>query len=352
MAVQQSSTKVIFDMETFNLESLFCLALLISFKEIELKAVTLYPGTLEQVGVIRDLLEKLNIKNCLIGGITQTNKERINNLAEKLSLLHGYDLSMVDKSYYNYVSAKKDYADNTQQNIINEVIKKNKKVHILSGAPLLNISNAIIANKEFKVDRLFIQGGYIGNNFENNELNPAFQRKKSCYSYNVNEDYKAFEFIKNNSRMFNSIVMIGRNITHKFNYDLKFHREFFKLKHLNKANEFIYNGMASFLFSEKKSMEWRNSLMAMIARGTIKLPSFNFNEKHPYTPIPIKVHKVRGLVHEEIFSEIDFHSNIFGIVNTNIDRIIKINTNENLHKNLYSLGNKGIKSTSDDLEVS
>lgn len=355
MIMQNNFIKVIYDMETFNVEDIFCLALLLSFKEIDLKAVTLYPGTMEQVGVIRELFKLLNVRNCLIGGAVLSNKDRINNLAEKLKIKHGYNSSMVNDFYLNLLTWKKEYADDTQQNIINNLIKKNKKVQIISGAPLLNISNSIAINKEFKLDRLFIQGGFLGNNFENNILPDIFKEKSACYSFNLNEDYTSFEFIKNHSEQINNIVLVGRNITHQFNYDLKFHKEFFKLKDLNAANEFIYNGMNTYFHLHGKPLEWKDPLTAMILRETIKLNNFILNPKHPYTPIPVDVIKFKGKVREEIFSSINFHSNIFGIINLNRERIIKLNTFDNLYNNSNIQLNKTINKleiNKDDIEIS
>ena len=58
---------MVFDMETQDPDDFLCLLFLASHPRVRLKAVTLVPGSQEQVGLVRWALERLGVVNVAIG---------------------------------------------------------------------------------------------------------------------------------------------------------------------------------------------------------------------------------------------------------------------------------------------
>ena len=58
---------MVFDMETQDPDDFLCLLFLASHPRVRLKAVTLVPGSQEQVGLVRWALERLGVANVAIG---------------------------------------------------------------------------------------------------------------------------------------------------------------------------------------------------------------------------------------------------------------------------------------------
>ena len=58
---------VCFDMETQDPDDFLCLLFLASHPSVRLKAVTLVPGSQEQVGLVRWALERLGLSNVAVG---------------------------------------------------------------------------------------------------------------------------------------------------------------------------------------------------------------------------------------------------------------------------------------------
>ncbi|MCP4521067.1 MAG: nucleoside hydrolase [Cytophagales bacterium] len=113
----------IFDMETSDPDDVLTLCLLANHKYANLRAVTVTPGTNEQIGLVKHVLKRLGL-DIPVGGF------RIN------------DESMwVSPYYYKWLGKfQAAISDDEGYKIIQETIKKYPNTTVVTGAPLKNFT--------------------------------------------------------------------------------------------------------------------------------------------------------------------------------------------------------------------
>jgi inosine-uridine nucleoside N-ribohydrolase len=241
---------IIWDMETSDPDDFITLLLLLDHPAVDLRAVTITPGSPDQVGLVRAALSWF-ARDLPIGAFDMTH-ERV-----AVSRWHYEVYGAIPASHDALVGA--------------EVLLTYCDAHttLLTGAPLKNLGAAIqLANARgqvLRIGRLVAQGGFAGEG-----VVPAakqleqFKGLATCPSFNLNGDPQsalaALAYPGIFSRRF-----VSKNVCHAVLYDAHLHALFNDAKHLRLSLELIWKGMDHYLRKKPAGKKFHDPLAACCA---------------------------------------------------------------------------------------
>src|SRR5208283_5433988 len=142
---------LIFDMETADPDDVLTLCMVSNHPQVNLVAVTVTPGSRHQIGLVKHVLSKLEMKI----PVGSKNKE--------------HPKECVSAFHYNWLgNIAPAEPDGTGAEIIAQAVKEYPDLTIVCGASLGNIAAAV--NAGVIIERLVIQGGFAGDNIMPPEL--------------------------------------------------------------------------------------------------------------------------------------------------------------------------------------
>lgn len=190
----------VFDMETSDPDDVFALALLATHPRSKLVGVTIHPGGLDQVGVARHILDRLGCTGVPIGaGTPKSAKPRV-------SQFHYEWLGQVPECQ----------PQGTATEVIRGVLDSYPHAHLVTGAALTNIAEALkILSPRFFIEWT-CQGGFAGDNVVPPEHRlPKFAGKVTCPTFNLNGDPRAAkELLCGDSSPFWVRRLVSKNVCH------------------------------------------------------------------------------------------------------------------------------------------
>ncbi len=231
---------IICEVETCDPDDFMMICFLCSHPESNLLAINITPGSNDQVGLIRALLNKLN-KKVLIG------VRKIN-----------YDKSCVSEFHNKIIEFKPELPDGTGADITNEIYSKYPDAIYVSGSPSYNLKAALEQNKELKIPLFIQQGGFISNQYTKNPLK-KFEGIKECQSANINDKVLVNYLL--NSTQIDKKVFVSKNICHGVIYNDKYH-EILKNIDRKPALNILFNSMGIYLQGRKDGKAFHDPLAA------------------------------------------------------------------------------------------
>ena len=198
---------VIFDMETGDPDDVMTLCVLATHPRVDLRAVTVFPGGRDQVGIVKHVLNLLGRSGVPVGAGTPKKN------APHVSGFHYKWLGHIDPAD----------ADGPAAEVMVKALKYEAST-LLTGAALTNVHQA------FKLDRTaFVQkwwtcqGGFAGDNVVPPEHRlPKFTGRITCPTYNLGGDRTAAETLIN-CGLFSQIRFVSKNVCHGIIYDRTMH---------------------------------------------------------------------------------------------------------------------------------
>lgn len=192
---------IIFDMETGDPDDMVTLLMLLKNNDVNLKAVTCYEGSAEQIGLIKHVIA-MSGKSIPVAGWNSENK----------------GLS----PYYGEVvgSWKPQAAEMTPVELLLTTL--NEDTTLLTGAPLTNISKYLQAYPCNTITRTITQGGYLGNIIPEERVLDKFKGRKAIRTYNLTQDTDAFTVV-NSSPQIQDLTYITKDLCHGFLYTKEIH---------------------------------------------------------------------------------------------------------------------------------
>ncbi|MBD1921729.1 nucleoside hydrolase [Microcoleus sp. FACHB-831] len=235
---------VVWDMETGDPDDFLTLLLLIGHPEVNLKAVTITPGTPDQIGLVRYAIAEFNL-DIPVGAYN------IEHPKQCVSKWH-YDT-------YGNIPPSRDAEPG------GEILLRycDENTTLITGCPLKNVGSAMKLN--FKVGRLFAQGGFAGEGVVPSEKQlDKFKGMVTCPTYNLNGDSKsalaALSYSGINIRRF-----VSKNVCHGVYYDQNMHEYFAAVKAKSKSLAWIWQGMDVYLRSHQSGKKFHDPLAACCA---------------------------------------------------------------------------------------
>ncbi|CAF0975197.1 unnamed protein product [Rotaria sordida] len=170
--------QVVFDMETGDPDDFITLLFLLGHPMVHLKAVTVVPGTPDQIGFLRYVLDRFDRSDLPLGVFNMHAKPALSKFHLKI---------------YENTSIK----ESTEALDGSDVLLKHcdEKTILICGGPLKNVAKAIKTG-QFKLGRLVAQGGFAGDNIVPEEKRLSkFNGRITCPTFNLGADIKATKIV-------------------------------------------------------------------------------------------------------------------------------------------------------------
>ena len=245
-AVLKNKINMVFDMETADPDDVFTLCILSHHPKVNLVGVTISPGSLHQVGLVKFILNKLNLSI----PIGSKNK---NHAKECVSQFH-----------YNWLGkVEPTFPDETGEEVLLSLIRSFPDLEIVCGASLGNIA-ALLKNK-IELQKLVIQGGFAGSNIvPENLVLDKFKNKITCPTFNLNGDVNAALSVlsaKNVAKRYN----VSKNVCHGVVYDQNMHEWMRPYQNFNPGIKLMFDGMDFYLKNKSNGKAFHDPLAACVA---------------------------------------------------------------------------------------
>ncbi|NTX58762.1 nucleoside hydrolase [Myxococcus sp. CA039A] len=198
---------ILFDMETSDPDDALTLCLLATHPAVALRAVTVTPGTLAQVGMVRHLLARAGRSDVPVGARNPAAEK------ESLSAFHTQWLGQLPPSA----------PDALAHEVLALVLGRFPEATLLTGAPLQNLRLLLELHPDIKLHRWVAQGGFAGDNVVPPEHRlPKFEGRRTCPTFNFNGDPKGALLALSSDRV-GRRELVSKNVTHGLAYDGPFH---------------------------------------------------------------------------------------------------------------------------------
>ncbi|CAF0849116.1 unnamed protein product [Adineta steineri] len=221
--------QVVFDMETGDPDDFVTLIFLLGHPLVHLKAITIVPGTPDQIGFIRYALNRFNRNDIPLGVFNMNAKPALSKFHLKI---YAPEIIRESRNALDGSDVLLTYCD--------------EKTILICGGPLKNVAKAIQTG-QFKLGRLVAQGGFAGDNIvpEDKRLN-KFNGRITCPTFNLTSDPKAAKIVLD----FNGIkekFFVSKNVCHGVLYTNDTHKQLEKVKDRSQSLHEMYHVMSVYL---------------------------------------------------------------------------------------------------------
>jgi pyrimidine-specific ribonucleoside hydrolase len=245
MNTQEEKIDLHFDMETADPDDVMTLCLLANHSRINLRSVSVTPGTNEQIGLVRHVLN-------LAGLIIPIGSHRI-----------GYDKNCVSGFHYKWLgNFDESVPDGEGHQVITETLAAYPRLNILTGAPLKNLS---AIGSSIVLDRWIGQGGFAGDNIVPPHLRlPKFDGMITCPTFNFNGDPTTAESVLANTKI-KERFLVSKNVCHGIIYDAEMHERFAPFKDNSVGLNLVHKGMTRYLEKKSAGKKYHDPLALAVA---------------------------------------------------------------------------------------
>ena len=240
---------IIFDMETQDPDDMFALCFLSSHPAVVLQGVTVTPGSQAQIGVIRHLLECLELPDIPIGSRNPDTEK-----------------TAVSKFHYNFLGA----ISPTQPDCIAHELLADRFIAypdavLITGAPLQNLELLLAYHPSITIRRWVGQGGFAGDNVvpKVNRL-PKFDGRITYPTFNFNGAPRAAQAMLNSQRVLSRDI-VSKNVCHGIVYDGAFHKQMETFRETTPGLRMMVAGMEIYLEKHPTGKIFHDPLAACIA---------------------------------------------------------------------------------------
>jgi len=220
---------IVWDMETADPDDFLTLLLFLGHPEVNLKAVTITPGSAHQVGLVRRALSWFG-RSIPVGAFN------IDHPRACVSSWHA--------RAYGQAPPSRDAEPGW------EVLLRcgNDQTTLITGAALKNLGAAMrLGGDGFRLGRLVAQGGFAGEGVVPAERQLAkFKGLTTCPTYNLNGDpQSALTALRHPGIGVRRFV--SKNVCHGVVYDQSLHERFAAFKGRSRSLDLIHQGMVVYL---------------------------------------------------------------------------------------------------------
>lgn len=193
--------EVLFDMETSDPDDVAALCFLCYHPEINLRAVTVTPGTLDQIGLVKSFLKRCG-KDIPVG-----------------SRKPDHPKDCVSGFFRKHYQIDPTQPDGLGHDIISKFFRDEKNGILLTGAALHNPREALEKHDDFEIPLWIGQGGFAGDSVVPEQFRlEKFKGLKSCPTFNFNGDRKGAALMLESSRV-KERRLVSKNVCHGMCFD-------------------------------------------------------------------------------------------------------------------------------------
>jgi inosine-uridine nucleoside N-ribohydrolase len=219
---------IAFDMETSDPDDVLTLCMLSHHPQVNLRAVTITPGSRHQVGLVKHILKLLN-KDIPVGA------KNINHPKECVSAFH-----------YNWLGQiAPAEADGNGPDVLWNAQYGTSNFKIVCGASLGNLS--AYSQRYVLIPEAVIQGGFAGDNIVPPELVlEKFKGKVTCPTFNLNGDVAGALQVLASEKILKR-TFVSKNVCHGVVYDQAMHDYMLPRRNNNPGLNLMVEGMTHYL---------------------------------------------------------------------------------------------------------
>lgn len=249
-----------FDMETADPDDVLTLCLLSHHPKVNLTSITITPGSLHQVGLVKHILRLLD-KDIPVGA---KNKE--------------HPKECVSPFHYNWLGKiPPEQPDGVGADILEQSIRKYPDLTVVCGAALGNIG--ALLDRDVVLSKIVVQGGFAGDNVMPPELVlEKFRGKITCPTFNLNGDVNSAKKVLASDKILQR-YFVSKNVCHGVVYDNKMHTFMQQYKNANRGLQLLVDGMDKYLQNKQSGKAFHDPLAACAA---IDLDVCSFREVELY----------------------------------------------------------------------
>lgn len=194
-------------METRDPDDVLTLCILATHPAVTLDAVTVNPGTRDQIGIVRHLLGRLGAAGVPVGARDPAST------ADAVSAFHREWLGAI---------APAD-PDAAAHEVLASALRRAPTTVLLSGAPLQNVRDLLRHHQDVQLERWVGQGGFAGDNLvpEGRRL-PRFEGLTTVESHNFGANKRATLFVLADQRVHRREI-VSKNVTHGVAWESSLH---------------------------------------------------------------------------------------------------------------------------------
>ena len=207
--------QIVFDMETGDMDDFVTLLLLLGHPQVNLKAITVVPGTPDQIGFIRHVLKLFDRTNLPLGVYNMNAQPSLSRFHYKV-----YDATAIKESRE---------ASDACEVLVNHC---DERTILICGGPLSNVRKAIETGK-FKLGRLVVQGGFAGDNIvpPKKRIN-RFNGLLTSTAFNLDSDVES-ALVVLQDKTIEEKYFVSKNVCHRVHYTRDTHKELEPIKNKN-----------------------------------------------------------------------------------------------------------------------
>lgn len=220
--------EIVFDMETSDPDDVLTLCMLAHHPQVDLRAVTVTPGSRHQIGLVKHILKLLD-KDIPVGA------KNIDHPKECVSEFHYTWLGKIPPAD----------ADGNGPDILWNAHYATTNFKIVCGASLGNLS--AYSQRYVVIQEAVIQGGFAGDNIVPPELVlEKFKGKITCPTFNLNGDVKAAIQVLQSPNIVQR-TFVSKNVCHGVVYDQAMHEYMLPRRNNNPGLNLMVEGMSHYL---------------------------------------------------------------------------------------------------------
>ena len=237
---------IVFDMETADPDDVFTLCVLATHPWARLVAVTVMPGTDEQVGIVKHLLDRLGVTVPV--GAYQPGSD-----VKPVSGFHRRWLGKVPPRE----------PDARAWEVLRDALA-DKDTTLLTGAPLKNPGALLEEIPNIRIARWVAQGGFAGDSVVPPEHRLAkFAGRETCGTFNFNgAPEAALKLLA--SPYIGRRILVSKNVCHGIVYDAAMHAEM-RARALTPGMRLVRHGMEVYLAKRRSGKAFHDPLAAAVA---------------------------------------------------------------------------------------
>ncbi len=241
---------VIYDMETSDPDDAMTLCLLAGHSKVNLRAVTVTPGSPDQVNLIKYILRFFDKEELPVGVRTP-----------------GYSKSAVSQFHYTWLGNNDKWKVKTDCNlpavkVLQETFTYFPECVLLTGAAVSNLRALLEQYPELQLSRWVAQGGFAGDEVVPPEFRlTKFAGRNTCPTFNFNGDVPGAKLALSTLNI-KLRQLVSKNVCHGVVYDQSLHERIqpFQAKHLGLS--MIYCGMTEYLKKHPNGKMFHDPLAA------------------------------------------------------------------------------------------
>jgi len=223
--------QIVLDLEIGYMDDFITLVFLLGHPLVNLKAITIVPGTPDEIGFLRHVLAIFNRADIPLGVFDMNAK----------SIVSAFDY----KVYYSTEIKESREAFDACDILLTHC---DENTILVCGGPLTNVSKAIQTGK-FRLGRLVVQGGFAGDNIvPSNKRIDKLNGQLTSTAFNLDSNVQSALNVLQDKTI-KEKFFVSKNVCHRVHYNRDMHKQLEPIKDKSLSLKEIYRIMSIYLDS-------------------------------------------------------------------------------------------------------